>query len=57
MKNSDFLVSGHGPVRQVKVNFYGCVSLINPKKREVYERNADTTLGLMVVTWCCNFLC
>lgn len=50
MKNSDFLVSGHGPVRQVKVNFYGCVSLINPKKREVYERNADTTLALMVVT-------
>lgn len=35
MKESDLLLSGHGPVGQVTVNFYGCVSLINPIKIEV----------------------
>lgn len=50
MKNSNLLVTGKGPVGQVTVNFYGCVSLINPIK-VVYKRSADNTLTLMTVTW------
>lgn len=49
MKNTALLVSWKGPVGQVTVNFYGCVSLINPIKL-LYKRNADNTLTLMTAT-------
>lgn len=35
MKNGDLLLLGQDPIGHVAVNFYSCVSLINPIKIEV----------------------